>query len=584
MKNPSTEAASAAVAPADEDDVVMSLLGLHSSHAAAESPPKRRKLHEEPISAQQFSQEVAENGVSQGASNVSEETEATSASARYRPQAVSPPIPGPPKFGSEIALIQIGRKRRDHPTVEGQFDDASETDVPQVTPPIAARPQASEIRTYPDSSVSHHSPPSEYSQHSLPSQLIQRPPNEHATSPVFHAQASADLARQAALAYQRRTLLAEASRFPPHFAAMMQGGHADVLLDHERRLQMEALLNFQAQMQMARMNSAGEVPGALPRPPIGVPPHLVGLMGLEAANNPLTSRASRSGSTTDEVAGALLKARNAASASVGTGNGTLDSYGLRKAVEKPAMRPPQSPPDGPTAAEAAPTSIPLKQEPKRKQTHAGTKHHTDTETESEDDNASYDSESGHPEHGSGAARAESSSLSGGSAGESGASTSGNKKSRSRVARAFSTKIRYEQYTPPVSWDELTKVPRMPPTPADDKLEHLVETVGPHDVLLGRGGLTNTNPGNIRFRALVSKYRMHYCTAPKGDKGALARYLCNYVRANKGQFLQKDPVTQRWFEVGDDKAVMKCGQALREGTAELIRKALDPDEAEATVHK
>ena len=68
--------------------------------------------------------------------------------------------------------------------------------------------------------------------------------------------------------------------------------------------------------------------------------------------------------------------------------------------------------------------------------------------------------------------------------------------------------------------------------------------------------------------------MAYCTAPKGDKGALSRFLCNFVRASEGRFLRRDENSRSWFEVGDEKAVMKCGQALREGTAEIIRKVVN----------
>ena len=141
-------------------------------------------------------------------------------------------------------------------------------------------------------------------------------------------------------------------------------------------------------------------------------------------------------------------------------------------------------------------------------------------------------------------------------------------------RLLSTKLRYEEYTPPTSWGELTDVPRMPYTSADDDMTDPIEVIGPNDVLLGRGGLTNTNPGNIKFRALVARYRMAYCTAPKGDKGALSRFLCNFVRASEGRFLRRDEKSRSWFEVGDEKAVMKCGQALREGTAEIIRKVVN----------
>jgi hypothetical protein len=143
-------------------------------------------------------------------------------------------------------------------------------------------------------------------------------------------------------------------------------------------------------------------------------------------------------------------------------------------------------------------------------------------------------------------------------------------------RFVSTKLRYEEYTPPEAWGELAQVSKMDAVDPDDSMNDPVDSraVNTCDVLLGRGGMTNTHPGNIKFRELVAKYRMAYCTAPKGDKGALARYLCNYVRSTKGRFLTRLASNGNWYEVGDEKAVSKCGQALREGTAALIRKVIN----------
>jgi hypothetical protein len=42
----------------------------------------------------------------------------------------------------------------------------------------------------------------------------------------------------------------------------------------------------------------------------------------------------------------------------------------------------------------------------------------------------------------------------------------------------------------------------------------------------------------------------------------------------GRFLTREASNGNWYEVGDEKAVSKCGQALREGTAALIRKVIN----------
>ena len=38
-------------------------------------------------------------------------------------------------------------------------------------------------------------------------------------------------------------------------------------------------------------------------------------------------------------------------------------------------------------------------------------------------------------------------------------------------------------------------------------------------------------------------------------------------------MRKEESNGMWYEVGDEKAVSKCGQALREGTTNTIRQAV-----------
>jgi hypothetical protein len=87
-----------------------------------------------------------------------------------------------------------------------------------------------------------------------------------------------------------------------------------------------------------------------------------------------------------------------------------------------------------------------------------------------------------------------------------------------------------------------------------------------DVLLGRGGFSNKQLGNLWFRALVAAYREAYHALPKFGKGQLARNLCNYVRLSGGRFLEPrrgDRAKHLWYECGDERAQAKCSQALRE---------------------
>ncbi|KAL3944919.1 MAG: hypothetical protein SGBAC_001010 [Bacillariaceae sp.] len=130
---------------------------------------------------------------------------------------------------------------------------------------------------------------------------------------------------------------------------------------------------------------------------------------------------------------------------------------------------------------------------------------------------------------------------------------------------------YEDYLPPLKWGEMCTAPHMAPVPPDSNKEHPVQKVHPYDVLYGRGGLTNINPGNIQLRNLVAKLRMAYFAAPKGVKRSLSKTLLNYVRSKGGRFLEKYKQFSDWYEVGDEKALLKCSQALRDGAHDLFKK-------------
>jgi hypothetical protein len=94
-----------------------------------------------------------------------------------------------------------------------------------------------------------------------------------------------------------------------------------------------------------------------------------------------------------------------------------------------------------------------------------------------------------------------------------------------------------------------------------------------DVLLGRGGWINSHPGNVFFRALVDEYRMEYAPAGRGSKASVAKKVVHLIRNNHGRFLKKDEDDDLWFEVGDQKAIEKTGQTLREGMAKVVRESL-----------
>jgi len=89
-------------------------------------------------------------------------------------------------------------------------------------------------------------------------------------------------------------------------------------------------------------------------------------------------------------------------------------------------------------------------------------------------------------------------------------------------------------------------------------------VGPHDVLLGRGGATNSHEGNRKFRTLVAEHQQEYLKARKREKVGIARRIVAIVHNNGGRFLKRTDNAQNWIEVTEKRAQEKTSQALREG--------------------
>lgn len=92
----------------------------------------------------------------------------------------------------------------------------------------------------------------------------------------------------------------------------------------------------------------------------------------------------------------------------------------------------------------------------------------------------------------------------------------------------------------------------------------ISELNSNDVLLGRGGGTNTQVGNRRFRELVTDFQPTYLMAKRKEKPLLARSIVLVIRKRGGSFVKKDDKSGRLHEVGDEKAEAKTSQALREG--------------------
>lgn len=83
-----------------------------------------------------------------------------------------------------------------------------------------------------------------------------------------------------------------------------------------------------------------------------------------------------------------------------------------------------------------------------------------------------------------------------------------------------------------------------------------------DVLFGRGGYTNSHPGNIRYRARALELRPWYEASSKEEKYNISELLIESVKAEGGRFLEKGK-DGLWHEVLYNGARKKASQQLRE---------------------
>jgi hypothetical protein len=85
---------------------------------------------------------------------------------------------------------------------------------------------------------------------------------------------------------------------------------------------------------------------------------------------------------------------------------------------------------------------------------------------------------------------------------------------------------------------------------------------PDDVLFGRGGFTNTHPGNIRFRQYALELRSRYELSSKEEKLSISQLLVDGVKSEGRRFLERGSDGE-WHEVMGNGARKKASQALRE---------------------
>ena len=90
---------------------------------------------------------------------------------------------------------------------------------------------------------------------------------------------------------------------------------------------------------------------------------------------------------------------------------------------------------------------------------------------------------------------------------------------------------------------------------------------PHknDVLIGRGRISNDRPGNHYWRKLMKEIKSDYDTRMTGKKSILVRLVVEAVKKQSppGRFLAQDKGTGLWIEIGDEVAMKKTAQGLRD---------------------
>lgn len=95
-----------------------------------------------------------------------------------------------------------------------------------------------------------------------------------------------------------------------------------------------------------------------------------------------------------------------------------------------------------------------------------------------------------------------------------------------------------------------------------------DSIRDDDVLCGRGAQFHI--GNSRYRKIVMDYHSLYVSSLKFDKQLIAGSVIRMIRDRGGRFLSLNKQGE-WVEIDDERALVKCGQALRDAKKLQVRE-------------
>jgi len=85
----------------------------------------------------------------------------------------------------------------------------------------------------------------------------------------------------------------------------------------------------------------------------------------------------------------------------------------------------------------------------------------------------------------------------------------------------------------------------------------------NDVLNGRGASVNAHKGNTKFRAVCFARKPEFEAGNHAAKRRIAAEIVILTKASSGRFLKRRPGKGPWYELSNEKAVLKACQVMRD---------------------